>query len=265
MTQIDLENTIAPDAETDINKICQPLFERFDITYFDYARFYSDNTMTLLINNCEWGKLFLNDPMFKPPPRWIPEGFHLWSSYIPEHFLRIARDDFNILHGVTIIKHYPDYQQVINFAAAPDQVQVLAVYLNNQVILNSFIRYFEEKAKKYIQVASRIRIILPSTMTKDDVILETPNYDSFLHEISKTQTFSIVVDDMKIRLTKREAECLYHLMLGKSMKMIARELDISPRTVECYINNLRTKTGAITKYNLIDKIKNKDEVESWQL
>jgi two-component system, LuxR family, response regulator FixJ len=46
------------------------------------------------------------------------------------------------------------------------------------------------------------------------------------------------------RLTPREAEVFWALILGQSSKEIARDLGISPRTVEVYRANIMVKTGA---------------------
>jgi DNA-binding NarL/FixJ family response regulator len=44
-------------------------------------------------------------------------------------------------------------------------------------------------------------------------------------------------------LTVREQEVLNLLVAGFSAKEIAQQLRIAPRTVECHIDHLRTKTG----------------------
>ncbi|MBP6985443.1 MAG: helix-turn-helix transcriptional regulator [Alphaproteobacteria bacterium] len=48
-------------------------------------------------------------------------------------------------------------------------------------------------------------------------------------------------------LTMREIECLSYLTTGKSAKEIARLINISPRTVETHISNIRLKTRCQTK------------------
>jgi DNA-binding NarL/FixJ family response regulator len=42
---------------------------------------------------------------------------------------------------------------------------------------------------------------------------------------------------------RREVECLSYLSLGKSAKEIAKTLELSPRSVEFYLSNLKQKSG----------------------
>ncbi len=55
-------------------------------------------------------------------------------------------------------------------------------------------------------------------------------------------------------LSKRESECLRLTVRGKSAKQIAIELEISRRTVEEYLNNIKLKLGVFSKSELIDKV-----------
>ena|SRR3990167_5347114 len=49
--------------------------------------------------------------------------------------------------------------------------------------------------------------------------------------------------ELMLQLTKREMECLQYLLQGYSTKEIARELDISPRTVEVHHFSIKNKLG----------------------
>ena len=55
--------------------------------------------------------------------------------------------------------------------------------------------------------------------------------------------------------TKREAECMKWLSVGKTHSSIATILKLSPRSIEYYISNMRTKLGCRTKYQLIDLVR----------
>ncbi|OGT29789.1 MAG: hypothetical protein A3E87_05505 [Gammaproteobacteria bacterium RIFCSPHIGHO2_12_FULL_35_23] len=54
-----------------------------------------------------------------------------------------------------------------------------------------------------------------------------------------------------IRLTPRQSECLFFILRGKTIKGIAKILNLSARTVECYIEQLKLKFNCHTKSQLI--------------
>jgi DNA-binding CsgD family transcriptional regulator len=55
-----------------------------------------------------------------------------------------------------------------------------------------------------------------------------------------------------IVLSKREKQCMHYLMRGKTAKAIANHLGLSTRTVENYIENIKSKFGVSSKSELID-------------
>ena len=57
--------------------------------------------------------------------------------------------------------------------------------------------------------------------------------------------------DIPVRISEQQAICLKHLSQGKSAKEIAREMDISYRTVEVYIAQLKEKLECDSSKDLI--------------
>ena len=68
------------------------------------------------------------------------------------------------------------------------------------------------------------------------------------------QTMSYGRNIAGISITKREHDCIQLLMRGMSTKMIAKKLDLSPRTIEAYLENIKLKFNVHNKSALIDKI-----------
>lgn len=60
-----------------------------------------------------------------------------------------------------------------------------------------------------------------------------------------------------VNLTKREQDCCYRLIFGYSASQIAKELNISVRTVEHYISSLKLKLRCANKYNLSEQLRKK--------
>jgi DNA-binding CsgD family transcriptional regulator len=56
-----------------------------------------------------------------------------------------------------------------------------------------------------------------------------------------------------VMLSRREVECVEYLVRGKSLKGIGKILGLSHRTVEFYLDNIKTKLSIHSKEELIDK------------
>ena len=65
-----------------------------------------------------------------------------------------------------------------------------------------------------------------------------------------------------IYLTKREAQVMVHFIHGMSTTQVAEALELSRRTIEFYINNIKIKLDCRLKTDLIYKILNSDFLES---
>lgn len=57
-----------------------------------------------------------------------------------------------------------------------------------------------------------------------------------------------------IKLSKREQEVIYHMIDGLTAKQIARSINISHRTVETYLDRIKSKLNCRNKYEIIIKI-----------
>lgn len=57
-----------------------------------------------------------------------------------------------------------------------------------------------------------------------------------------------------VYFTRRESECMVLLLKGKTISSVAKLLKLSPRTVEYYIKNMKSKLGCRTKFELIDLV-----------
>lgn len=58
---------------------------------------------------------------------------------------------------------------------------------------------------------------------------------------------------LNLELTQRQSQCLYYLILGMTAKQIGKIINLSPRTVEFYINQLKEKFSCRNRSELIRK------------
>lgn len=71
----------------------------------------------------------------------------------------------------------------------------------------------------------------------------------------KERQFSYTITDSieQHNISKRQLECLYYLMRGKSSSEIGATLGLSKRTVETHMENIKLKLNCYTKSEIIDK------------
>jgi len=58
-----------------------------------------------------------------------------------------------------------------------------------------------------------------------------------------------------LHLSKREAECVFFLLRGLTIKKVAYTLDLSPRTVEFYLKNVKHKLACKKKNEVLQLIR----------
>lgn len=93
------------------------------------------------------------------------------------------------------------------------------------------------------------------------VTIKMPTYDenekiNGVFGVSQVISSSPFTHAKHSELSERERECVLHLIKGKTTAQIAEILNLSSRTVESYIENVKNKLGCTTKSMLIDKVLN---------
>jgi DNA-binding CsgD family transcriptional regulator len=75
----------------------------------------------------------------------------------------------------------------------------------------------------------------------------------YQYEICKQQFSYILMDNyFNNNLSEREMECLFFTLRGKSSKTIGKILNLSAKTVEYYIDQLKIKLNCKNKAELIE-------------
>ena len=64
--------------------------------------------------------------------------------------------------------------------------------------------------------------------------------------------------DNRLYLTQREADCIYHMYLGLTIRATAQELLLSPRTVEFYLKRIKEKFHYKYKKDLLEYLGNSE-------
>ena len=232
---------------SDVNEICRPLFRELGINYFDYAKFYHDGTYLLLYTDFDWVNFFLNDKQYIKPVSIINSGLNLWQSYIDNELLSIGRQQFNHDHGVTLHHDYRHYKEVFNFSAPSENTHAMYLYLNKTQLFENFSKYFLKKTESIRAELEKNKLINNRAIAVNHQQICKSVIDE---RASRVERF-ISSHMLSKRLTPREAQCLELVLKGMSSKEIGLQLDISYRTAERHIENIKIKYGCKNRASLI--------------
>jgi len=99
-----------------------------------------------------------------------------------------------------------------------------------------------------------------SALTDKTVFKEAENLSTSIERIIQTGLISPAKNIMpgfhinEIYFSKQEIKCLRLLVTGKTIKLIAQHMSLSPRTIEFYLENIKRKLAVKTKSELIEKV-----------
>ncbi len=243
-----------------MKQICEPLQRFFGINYFTYHSISLDGLWRPFVSRPDWAdfftenQLYLNDPLMLHP-RCYQSGTVLWTHYIDDPYLqgilKIGQDKFQMAHGFCIIERTKTGCDFFGFNAPPEHFKIYSTYLEDIAVLRKFCRYFKTEAAPILKLINDDPIPLMDLKGKAfEEIHESPFH---LSRISKSLFLKHIQAEPSIKLSKREKECLNCYLDELRMQDVAINLNLSVRTVECYLNNIKNKLNCWNKAELIKK------------
>jgi DNA-binding CsgD family transcriptional regulator len=253
-----------------IQEISEPFFKATGINFFVFNRTQSNKVPAhgfFLTNHQEWCESFLKeDYQYRLSFTGIEEQFSgyklLFGNLFPNNIMiKHLREKFSIDHFVLICKQFPDYVEWYTFGADISNMQITNFYVNNFADIINFVNSFKDKAKKIIKKVS----LMPTSafpLPRDDqkIFLNTAAQkilwkDPVLIELGENyqpKRYEFFINKVSVVLTRQEYKCVEGLLSGLTAKQIAKQLELSPRTVETYLDNIRTKAQVADRQQLIE-------------
>lgn len=252
LLEINFKETITYKACDEILEIAKDFFNLTGITYFNFVRAYDDGTRLYLTNSRAWAEFIFENHAkyhfaFEESTDNLTSQYLIWDL-IPaakaDELIKIAREDFDIDHGMTLINRYDDYTEFCYFATGKNNAGVNQFYSANVNLFYYFILYLKDKANRIIHQADDNRFSF-NQQTK-----EINFHQSEKLKFNSIKKYFLSGKFKNIYLTQREAECICFLYTGASPKEIAKLLQISHRTIEGYIENAKIKLRVNSKNEL---------------
>ncbi len=248
------EKHLILEVSTEIRRICQPLFDKLNLAYFNYSRIYPDGSFLGLMSSQEYAQMLIKNlyraKILSPKPRANikPETvISLWSQRAEPWVIK-TMSELGIYHPIMLSEVRSDFTENFVFASKHNRAITIENYFNNLLVLQRFQDYFRSIADKLIAKAEQPanRIFLAEKHHPFDLedFIEPFNPDA-------KDTIELHIGTQNIHLTAKQKECLDYLAKGLSAKEIALRMHISPRTVESHLEHIKMKLNVNFKSELL--------------
>lgn len=220
-----------------ISCLLNPLQSHVEIQFLGFRRFFKNHERFIITN---YKDLFVDIytiselyryGLFERTPSELSSAFHMWDHlpYSPPEIYEYKLKEAGHAHGLTIIQQHGDYCDSFVFTTHPKNNQINNFYLNEKDLFGFFIQEFYEKFSPILKDLTHQTFVVPP----GESLSSMPSHI----------------------LTLRQRECAEHLVRGLTTKEIARDLSVSPRTVEFHLNHLKSKFNARNRAHLCQIIR----------
>ncbi|MCE5317937.1 MAG: LuxR C-terminal-related transcriptional regulator [Parachlamydia sp.] len=241
-----------------VKAVFEPLQRCFGINYFTYHSITEDGLWRPLVSRPDYAayytekQLCLYDPCLLHPRCYRP-GVLFWTQFTQDLDLKKvmakAMRQHGMAHGYLIVEPQATSCEFFGFTAPPEMENIYDVYVNQLPLLKKFCRYFKQQLEPILRLIDRDPIDLLALKGKAFSEAEgnpfvTPDTTRFVASL-----------DSFCSLSKQERRCLSHYLDVSRMSDVAELMQLSVRTVEFYLSNIKGKLRCDDKIELLKKAK----------
>jgi DNA-binding CsgD family transcriptional regulator len=226
----------------DLKEICRPFFHRTGINHFHYIHYNLNDEKIAVITTAPEGNQYVFKNQYIATGRELDTGLH----YLPSFKAGAERAEmgkrFNVDNVLEFVENHGNgIVEMFGFGTHCEAPEMVNYYFNNLEKLHRFNREFCAQADGLIKQVFANPIDVPghNKIIVDNEKSPRPNGKSF------------ILGQREVRLSVRECQVLKGLLDGLSAKEIALKVNLSNRTVEFYLNNVKNKMGVSKNVELM--------------
>ncbi|EKE00530.1 MAG: transcription regulator [uncultured bacterium] len=246
-----------------LNEVCYPLEKNLGITLVGYRRFYFTGKLLCLFHLKDWMNYSFQNQCwhsvsFDNRIKYLPYNntiYYLWPEAPPaDDKVYCVLHDYGIWNGVVIYKKFVDCMEAYAFASLKkNNKSVRNFYILEKDLFERFIIYFKDKIFPLVTPVEK-QILIPYERDFPSYFAKGKQAENYLAE-TDVKNFYFRISGKDVRLTEKQAACLFLFTQHKKMKEVGKILDLSGKTVESYLRIIAKKLGCNTKSQLIQYYK----------
>lgn len=221
----------------EVKEICRHFFQNTGLQHFYYARYQAEKKQIAVVTTIpHFNRHVLSNKLVNAEQEWM-EGIHYLPSFKYSKERAEMGTRFNVDQTLEIVNHEGAEWEIFGFAMKCEQEDKVNFYFNHIQELTQFTHEFKEQAQDLMT-----RSLAEAVPLLD--FKETPSYP--------VEKQKLLLDgQQEVYLTARELQVLKGLWSGLSAKENAKLLDLSPRTIESYLEHIKNKLRVNNKAELI--------------
>lgn len=251
-----------------VSCISYDLFKSTPISFFSYAKMYDSGNMVFFNTDSESTEKLVSHGYYAtleelnlfhsfglkttlmsprlPLPLGVKASAEKYSGMVS------VAAELSLFYRYFVIDRGADHYRVCGFGTHINKSSIITFYLNALPLFERFIRYFESQARDMIDEYCPNDLICLDKYHEKIIVNENADTSFLIPQLNFNFRYGYENNlDRKV-LTVRECECLGLIAQGYTMKSASRKLNISHRTVEQHLRNIKEKFRVNTKNELLD-------------
>lgn len=250
----------------DVRAIARPLADH-GIMHFSHLRRWLDGSYSLLTSDPAFSVEFIRRQFYKTVFGGKVDEYRsgmVFMTDIESHIHMIQKASIEVCGFRTdlmVSDATPRHVDFFWFGTARSKPLMHSFYLNRMDLIKAFISYFKEAGSGLLSQIYRHRLFNDEPSGEIDILRSGQLYQNPSADQDRGVSLiraSIDSNSLAHHMTPKELTCVVALCEGLSVKEIARQQNVSPRTIEKHIANIREKTGCDTTLKLVIKFLQSD-------
>ena len=249
-----------------VKKITAILHEALDVSCFTYQKISSSGDYQVLVDRPDWAEFYIEQDCYQSDSFLRhPDFFQTGKVFLPylsrPSHLQATFESLNIGDILVFIQKSSDAVELFAFSAKFKSLEGSRKLFNEESLMQKFMAYFKQETR--LLLAQQEPYSLPSV--RGDAFLQGEDLSPSM-SVSQRLSFLSGIDDSLPyeeieKLSRREKQCVDYLGRGNSLPAIAKYLELSPRTVEHYLENVKNKLGVYTRQELLQMSQSLSEID----
>ena len=241
---LEFNKAIAPS----IHEIAAPL-KLIGVEHFSYVRIFNDSKLLRLSGDARWSQKYFENSFYNDSSLYGIE--HIPSNELhyriftgsPQNEHHSALQEHGFWHIFALYKKKETYCDVWFFCASRENDRIIECYINKIDYFKKFAVYFSNKMHDVVNEHN------PNYLTHMNLqknVSLSPCEECIFNDFQNAIDIKKYRFGANIFLGKREVDCVMRFLRGETTKEIGLHLNLSPRTVESYLESVKKKLNCNT-------------------